>query len=85
MPFRFRRSFGGFIKLNISKTGLSVSAGVPRAHINYDLSHRRKETNSCDCWIAGEWTELLRGHRVTGPTTQVPGHDARSAVLYSGR
>jgi hypothetical protein len=43
MPFRFRRSFGGLIRLNISKTGVSVSAGVPGAHVNYDLSNRRRK------------------------------------------
>jgi len=44
MPFRIRRSFGPReLKLNISKTGLSVSAGVRGAHVNYDLSGRRKK------------------------------------------
>jgi len=41
--FRFRRSFGPkFLKLNVSKTGFSVTGGVPGAHVNMDLSNRRK-------------------------------------------
>jgi hypothetical protein len=44
MPFRFRKSFGlPGLKLNISKTGFSISAGVSGAHVNYDLSGRRKK------------------------------------------
>ena len=44
MPFRFRRSIGPrWLHLVISKTGLSVSAGRPGMHVNYDLSHRRKK------------------------------------------
>jgi hypothetical protein len=43
MGFRFRKSIGlPGLKLNVSKTGLSVTAGVPGAHVNYDLSNRRK-------------------------------------------
>ena len=41
--FRFRRSFGSkFLKLNVSKTGFSITGGVPGAHVNADLSGRRK-------------------------------------------
>ena len=42
--FRFRRSFGNqFLKLNVSKTGFSITGGVPGAHVNADLSGRRKK------------------------------------------
>jgi hypothetical protein len=45
MPFRFRRSIGPrWLHLVISKTGLSLSAGRPGMHVNYNLSHRRQET-----------------------------------------
>ena len=41
--WRFRRSFGPKgLKLNVSKTGFSVTSGVPGAHVNADLSGRRK-------------------------------------------
>jgi len=41
--WRFRRSIGPKgLKLNISKTGFSVTSGVPGAHTNVDLSGRRK-------------------------------------------
>jgi hypothetical protein len=41
--WRFKRSIGSkFLKLNISKTGFSITGGVPGAHINADLSGRRK-------------------------------------------
>ena len=41
--FRFRKSIGSkFLKLNISKTGFSVTGGLPGAHFNADLSNRRK-------------------------------------------
>jgi hypothetical protein len=56
MPFRFRRSNGPrWLHLVISKTGLSVSAGRPGMHVNYDLSHRRKKRWSAGsyglCWL----------------------------------
>jgi hypothetical protein len=42
--FRFQKRIGvGPFKLNLSKTGVSVSAGVPGATVNYDLSNRRKK------------------------------------------
>jgi hypothetical protein len=54
MPFRFRKSFGlPGLKLNISKTGFSVSAGVPGAHVNYDLSHRRKKPTRVTVGLPG--------------------------------
>ena len=41
--WRFRRSFGPKgLKLNVSKTGFSITGGVPGAHVNADLSGRRK-------------------------------------------
>jgi hypothetical protein len=58
MPFRFHRSFGPrWLHLVTSKTGLSVSAGRPGMHVNYDLSHRRKKpwrwpAGPCGlCWL----------------------------------
>ena len=30
------------MRFNISKTGYSITTGVPGAHLNYDLSGRRK-------------------------------------------
>src|SRR6516164_11485282 len=41
--FRFRRSIGNkFFRVNVSKTGVSLTGGVPGAHVNADLSGRRK-------------------------------------------
>lgn len=41
--FRFHRSVGNkFFRLNISKTGFSVTGGVPGAHVNVPLVGRRK-------------------------------------------
>jgi Protein of unknown function (DUF4236) len=41
--WRFRKSYGNkFFRLNISKTGFSITSGVPGAHVNADLSNRRK-------------------------------------------
>ena len=37
MALRFRRSasfLGGLIRLNLSKSGISMTAGVPGAHVN---------------------------------------------------
>jgi hypothetical protein len=42
--WRFQKRFGNkFVRLNISKTGFSVTGGVPGAHVNADLSNRRKK------------------------------------------
>jgi hypothetical protein len=44
MGWRFRKSIGNkFCRLYISKTGFSVSSGIPGAHVNADLSNRRKK------------------------------------------
>lgn len=41
--FRFHRSLGNkFFRLNVSKSGFSVSGGVPGAHINVPLSGSKK-------------------------------------------
>jgi len=42
--FRFRRSAGldKFVRINVAKTGMSVSVGRPGARINYDLSGTRE-------------------------------------------
>jgi len=41
--WRFRRSIGNkYLRLNLSKTGFSSTLGVPGAHVNADLSGRRK-------------------------------------------
>jgi hypothetical protein len=42
--FRFRMPglSSRLFRLNVSKTGVSVTAGVPGAHLNYDLSGRRE-------------------------------------------
>jgi Protein of unknown function (DUF4236) len=41
--WRFRRSIGSkFLKLNISKTGFSITGGVPGAHVNVPLAGKRK-------------------------------------------
>jgi hypothetical protein len=54
MPFRFRRSFGPrWLKLNVSKTGLSVSSGVPGFHVNEDLSGRRKKPTRITVGLPG--------------------------------
>lgn len=43
--FRFHRSIGNkFFRLNISKSGFSVSGGVPGAHINVPIAGRRKRS-----------------------------------------
>jgi hypothetical protein len=45
MGFRFRKRiglFGGMVHVNLSKTGISLSAGPRDANINVDLSGRRK-------------------------------------------
>jgi len=42
--FRFRKSLGPKgLKLNVSKTGFSLTSGVPGAHVNVELSGRRKK------------------------------------------
>jgi Protein of unknown function (DUF4236) len=43
MGFRSQKRIDiGSFRLNLSKTEVSVNAGVPGAHVNYDLSGRRK-------------------------------------------
>jgi hypothetical protein len=41
--FRFHRSVGNkFVRLNVSKTGLSLTSGVPGAHLNVPLAGRKR-------------------------------------------
>jgi hypothetical protein len=43
--FRFRRSVGPkWLKLNVSKTGTSITAGAPGFHVNTPLSGRRRRS-----------------------------------------
>lgn len=42
--FRFHRSIGNkFFRLNISKRGMSISGGVPGAHINVPIMGRKRQ------------------------------------------
>lgn len=42
--WRYRRSIGNkYFRVNLSKTGFSVTSGVPGAHVNADLSNRRRK------------------------------------------
>jgi hypothetical protein len=75
MPFGFRRSFGGLVRLNISKTGVSVSAGVPGARVNYDLSGRRKKPVRMTVGIPGtglSYYEDMGGQRIQVPEPLQP-------------
>lgn len=52
--FRFRRSIGNkFFRLNVSKTGLSLTSGVPGAHLNTPLIGRRKRKSMITLGIPG--------------------------------
>jgi hypothetical protein len=45
--FRFHRSIGNkFVRLNVSKTGLSLTSGVPGAHLNVPLAGRKRRMMS---------------------------------------
>jgi hypothetical protein len=45
--FRFHRSIGNkFVRLNVSKTGLSLTSGVPGAHLNVPLAGRKRKAMS---------------------------------------
>ena len=47
MGFRFHRSIGNqFIRLNLSKTGFSLTSGVPGVHINVPLTGRKRRMMS---------------------------------------
>ena len=40
MGFRFRKSFGGLVRLNVTNAGLSISTGVRGARISVPLTGR---------------------------------------------
>jgi uncharacterized protein DUF4236 len=43
--FRFQKRIGNkFFKINLSKTGISTTTGVPGAHLNLPVLGRRKKT-----------------------------------------
>jgi hypothetical protein len=45
--------FGKLVRLNVSARGLSISAGIPGATLNYDLSGRRKHPVRATVGIPG--------------------------------
>jgi hypothetical protein len=53
--FRFRMPglSSRLIRLNVSKTGVSVTAGLPGAHLNYDLSGRRNRRLQATVGVPG--------------------------------
>ena len=64
MSFRFRKRvglLGGLVHVNLSKGGVSISAGVPGANINYDLSGRRKNVRAT---VTGERPVVPDRHRI---------------------
>jgi hypothetical protein len=71
--FRFRRSIGNkFLRLNISKTGFSITGGVPGAHINADLSKRRKQPFVNTFSIPGTGVSYRTSPYGPGPTRGSP-------------
>ena len=76
MRFQKRIGFGPF-SLNLSKGGVSLSAGVRGAHVNYDLSGRRRNprvtlgipgTGISESFDVGNTPLPQPPHEVAGPT-----------------
>jgi hypothetical protein len=85
MPLRFRKSFGRLVKLNISKTRVSISAGVKGAHVNYDLSGRRKKPTRVTVGIPGTglsyWQDIgPEVPSIEGPSSSLPGPNQATTV-----
>ena len=80
MGWRFRRSIGvkGF-RLNISKTGLSTSIGVPGATYNHDLSGRRKKAGMFTFGLPG--TGISYRTSGVGPERGTPADTAGKWVI----
>ena len=52
--FRFRRSFGNsLVRFNISKTGTSLTTGVPGFHVNTPLVGRRRRRGMMTIGLPG--------------------------------
>ena len=78
--FRFRRSIGNkFLRLNISKTGFSVTGGMPGAHVNADLSNRRKKMFMSTFGIPGSGLSYRTG---SYGRSKKQGGDGLSGLLW---
>jgi Protein of unknown function (DUF4236) len=65
--FRFRRSFGSkFFRLNVSKTGISTTSGVPGAHVNVPLLDWRGRKRSSMITLGMPGTGLSYRQQVGG-------------------
>jgi hypothetical protein len=53
MPFRFRRVLGKKIRVNVSKSGFSGSAGIPGLNVNVPLLSRRRRRNMFTVGLPG--------------------------------
>jgi hypothetical protein len=52
--FRFRKSFGNkFFRLNVSKSGLSLTSGVPGVHVNTPIVSTRKRKGMVTLGLPG--------------------------------
>jgi Protein of unknown function (DUF4236) len=79
--WRFRRSIGSkFLKLNISKTGFSITGGVPGAHVNADLSGRRKKAFMNTFGLPG--TGLSYRTSSYGPSKGTNNYDSTTVILW---
>ena len=76
--WRFRRSVGPkFLKLNVSKTGLSMTSGVPGAHVNVPLAGRKRKP-MVTLGLPGtglSYRQPLGGRRGRAPATSSPDLD----------
>jgi hypothetical protein len=69
--FRFHRSVGNkFFRLNVSKTGLSLTSGVPGAHLNIPLVGQRKRKMMAT--ISAPGTGLSYRQQIGGKTGLAP-------------
>jgi hypothetical protein len=78
--WRFRKSIGSkYLKLNISKNGYSITGGVPGAHVNIDLSGRRRRPYMSTWSIPG--TGLSYREEFGGKPTRNSGQSNATAFI----
>lgn len=84
--FRFRRSFGtSLVKFNVSKSGFSMTSGVPGAHLNIPLVGTRRRRSMLTLGLPGSGLSyrqpIGRGRRVTQTESSI-GHQVMAVVIF---
>jgi hypothetical protein len=85
--FRFHRSVGNkFFRLNVSKTGLSLTSGVPGAHLNVPLIGQRKRKMMATISAPGtglSYRQQIGGKTGLAPSGGITGLPVNQQAIYA--